>query len=148
MNEWKADISRAFGGQGGDAAVRFSFDGVFGVGEASNGAEVVADNPEGVTDMVVKCGFHVSAAKEVVSIRVHEVVTTDAAREVSDALWHHREAKLALEEDGKVSIIESGVLFLAVVEVERDGSVGAEDGWKGKKMDGRGSKKPSGKKCA
>ena len=119
--------------------MRFSFDSVFGVGEASNGTEVIADDSEGVTDMVVECSFRVFAAKEVVSIWVHEVVTTDAAREVSDAFWHNREAELALKEDGEVSIIKSGVFFLAVVEVEGNGSVRAEDGWKGQKMDGRSS---------
>ena len=48
--------------------MRFSFDSVFGVGEASNGAEVVADDSEGVTDMVVECSLRVFAAKEVVSM--------------------------------------------------------------------------------
>ena len=100
---------------------------------------MVANDSEGVTDMVVEGFLVILATEEVVSIWVHEVVTTDAAREVSDALWHNREAELALKEDGEVSIIKSGVFFLAVVEVERDGSVGAEDEWKGEKMDGRSS---------
>ena len=79
LDERKSDISRASGGQGGDAAMRFSFHSAFGVGEASNGAEVVADNPEGVTDMVVECGLHVFAAEEVVTTSWTLMETTSSA---------------------------------------------------------------------
>ena len=71
MDEGEAHISWTLFGQGGDAVVRFCFDGVFGVSEASNGAKVVANDSEGVTDMVVECFLVIFAAKEVVSIWVH-----------------------------------------------------------------------------
>lgn len=72
MDEEGAHISWAFSGEGGDAVVGFSFDGVFQVGAASKQAECLADYIEGVSDLVVQDVLAVVAAKEAVTIAVHE----------------------------------------------------------------------------
>ena len=88
---------------------------------------MVANDSEGVTDMVVEGFLVILAAEEVVSIWVHEVLSTGVAGVFCDAVGHNREAEFALKENGEVSVRESVVFFLAVVEVEGDGGVGTED---------------------
>ena len=100
---------------------------------------MVANDSEGVTDMVVEGFLVILAAEEVVSIWVHEVLSTGVAGVFCDAVGHNREAEFALKENGEVSVRESVVFFLAVVEVEGDRGVGTEDGWEGNEVDGRGS---------
>ena len=97
---------------------------------------MVANDSKGVTDVVVEGFLVIFAAEEVVSIWVHEVVATSVAGVFCDAVGHNREAEFALKENGEVSVRESVVFFLAVVEVEGDRGVEAEDGWKGNEVNG------------
>ena len=77
--------------------------------------------------MIMEGFLVIVTTEEVVSILVHEWLTTEVAWVFCYAGGHNREAELPLEKDGEVNVRESGVLLLAVVEVEWDGGVGAED---------------------
>ena len=105
-------------------------DAMLGMSEACWCAEGLADNIQGIPDLVVKDLLAVDTAKEVVPIRVQSPLA-GMARLREKVLGQYREAKLALEEGSENIRLESVVGAAAVVSGKGEAGEGTEDGGEG-----------------